>query len=282
MRIGVISGAHKPDRTGSVTDETLRLLAARGAVVTLMDPEERLIDLAQVRVEQDLYLLKSAAESALALAAALDVAGARILNPYPATVNIRDKVVATRLLQAAGAPLPATYMAAHPQQLAASLAEGPLVVKPYRGGSQGRGVQVVRSAAELEGLAGHPGLLFAQRYHQPDGRDHKIYVIGGQVFGLMRVWPAKTYEEKLGEPFRVPAEMCEIARRCGRAFGVDLFGLDSVVSDGRPYVVDVNAFPGFKGVPDAARLLADYILAACEKALPGGPPPGAAAGGAQA
>jgi hypothetical protein len=36
------------------------------------------------------------------------------------------------------------------------------------------------------------------------------------------------------------------------------------MSDGRPVVVDVNTFPGFKGVPDAGARLADYIY---DKAL---------------
>ena len=45
----------------------------------------------------------------------------------------------------------------------------------------------------------------------------------------------------------------------GDAFGIDLYGLDIVVSDDREYVVDINTFPGFKGVSGAGRLLADYI-----------------------
>ena len=262
------------DRSGSVMDQVVRLLAARGAAVTYLDPEERSVGLTDVRADQDVYLVKSAGEAALALAAALDAAGAWLLNSYPATARMKDKVLATTALRAAGVPLPATFVAAHPHQLAGLLAEGPLVVKPYRGGSQGRGVQVVRSAEELDGLAGHQGLLFAQRYHPPDGRDHKLYAIGGQVFGVRRTWPARTYEDKLGESLPVPPELEELARRCGRAFGAGLFGVDVVISEGRPYVVDVNAFPGFKGVPGAAGLLADYILAHGGPLPPaGGPAP---------
>jgi ribosomal protein S6--L-glutamate ligase len=63
--------------------------------------------------------------------------------------------------------------------------------------------------------------------------------------------------------------MSEITLRCGRAFGVDLFGLDIILSGGRPYVVDINTFPGFKGVPDAAKVLAAYIHSAAERALGG-------------
>ena len=76
---------------------------------------------------------------------------------------------------------------------------------------------------------------------------------------MRRVWPPKTLEDKLGEAFDVPEEMKQICFACGRAFGIDLFGLDIITSDGKPFVVDINTFPGFKGVPTAAALLADYV-----------------------
>ncbi|MGH9799104.1 MAG: hypothetical protein ACRD82_01970 [Blastocatellia bacterium] len=38
-----------------------------------------------------------------------------------------------------------------------------------------------------------------------------------------------------------------------------MYGLDIIESDRGPYVVDVNYFPGYKGVPNAAGLIADYI-----------------------
>jgi hypothetical protein len=43
-----------------------------------------------------------------------------------------------------------------------------------------------------------------------------------------------------------------------------LYGVDLITSDGKPYVVDINTFPGFKGVPNASELLADYVLSSIE------------------
>ena len=48
--------------------------------------------------------------------------------------------------------------------------------------------------------------------------------------------------------------------RCGETFGLSLFGMDVVISKGQPYVVDVNKFGSFIGVPDAPAKLADYVL----------------------
>ncbi len=260
MKIGIITKREKATKSGSVMQAAAALLEARGCACESIYPEDGRIDIAAVRNDCDLYLLKSGTEAALALAGVLDAMGARILNPYPTVVAMRDKIVSTRMLLAAGVPLPETWFAAKPAALADLLAAGPIVVKPFWAASQGRGVQVVRTPEELAAVETGEEIVFAQRYNAPDGRDHKLYVIGEQVFGVRRVWPPKTLEDKLGEPFDVPAEMREIALRCGRAFGIGLYGVDLIASGGRPFIVDINTFPGFKGVPDAASLLAEFIL----------------------
>jgi ribosomal protein S6--L-glutamate ligase len=275
MRIGMVMARHPRSKVSPIMPAVVELLDEWGAEVETICPEDELTQLADVRVEHDLYVLKSGSELALSLAGALHVAGATILNPFPVALACRDKVIATRMLQAAGVPTPDTYVAAHAGELSPLLDDGPLVVKPYRG-SNGVGVHVVWDPDQLDDIA-HSGVVFAQRYHKPEGRDRKIYVIGGQVFGVKRVWPARTWEEKLGEPFDITEELREIALACGGAFGIELYGLDIIVSDGHPYVVDISSFPGFKGVPDASLRLADYIYAAAERVLRGEPAVPAAA-----
>ncbi len=260
MKIGVITKREKATKSGSVMQEAIGLMQSRGVAFEMIYPEDACVDVAQVKADCDLYLLKSGTEAALSLAGVLHAAGAKILNPYPTVVAMRDKIISTKMLQAANVPLPETYFAAKPEQLAGLLKEGPVVVKPFWAASQGRGVQIIKTEDELASVTSDDGVIFAQRYHQPDGLDHKLYVIGEQVFGVRRVWPPKTLEDKLGEPFDVPAEMREIALDCGRAFGVGLYGVDLITSGGKPFVVDINTFPGFKGVPKAAGLLADYVF----------------------
>jgi ribosomal protein S6--L-glutamate ligase len=275
VRIGMVMARHPRSKVSPIMPTVVELLDEWGAEVETICPEERLTQLADLHVEHDLYVLKCGSELALSLAGALHAAGATILNPFPVALACRDKVIATRMLQAAGVPTPDTYVAAHAGELSPLLDDGPLVVKPYRG-SNGVGVHVVWDPDQLDDVA-HGGVVFAQRYHKPEGRDRKIYVIGGQVFGVKRVWPTRTYEEKLGEPFEITEELREIALACGRAFGMELYGLDIIVSDGHPYVVDISSFPGFKGVPDASLRLADYIYAAAERVLRGEPAVPAAA-----
>jgi ribosomal protein S6--L-glutamate ligase len=258
MRIAFLLTRHPPTRRSPIFPEVVRLLRARGANVDVVYPDERMTELRALRVDHDLYVLKSGSETALSLAGALHSLGAAILNPYPAAAICRDKIVASRVLDGAGIPAPPSYVASRPEQLIPLLEHGPLIVKPYRG-SQGRGVQIVHDAIELLENGVNGGPLFAQRYLQPEGRDRKIYRIGDEIFGVERVWPARSYREKLGRPFAVSGTLREIAFGCGSALGLSLFGFDVVISEGKSYLVDISSFPGFKGVPNAALRLADYI-----------------------
>jgi ribosomal protein S6--L-glutamate ligase len=259
MKIGVITKREKATKSGSVMQEAIGLLEARGVSFEIIYPEDGLVDIISVKDNCDLYLLKSGTEAALSLAGILHSIGARILNPYPTVLAMRDKIVSTKMLALADLPLPETWFATKSEQLVELLNDGPIIVKPFWAASQGRGVQIIETLEALSRLENTEGVIFAQRYHQPDDRDYKVYVIGDQVFGVRRLWPPKTLEEKLGEPFEVTDEMREIALGCGLVFGVGLYGVDLITSGSRPYVVDINTFPGFKGVPRAAELLAEYI-----------------------
>lgn len=269
MRIGFLL-----PRYGEPNDShmplVMRALSHQGVIVDVIQPLDRAIDLSTVRVEHDLYVLKRTNGLALSIAGALHAQGAAIVNPYPVTVALGDKIIAARILQSAGIPTPATYIVSRPSFLAPLLDEGPLVVKPYQG-SGGYGVRVIRTAVDLAAIPATKEPVLAQRYHPPAGRDRKIYSIGGRLFGVKKIFPARTQAEKHGEPFRPAPELCDIAVRCGQAFGIDLYGVDIIESNGTPYVVDICSMPGFKGVPDAASHLASYFhaYAAAERASRG-------------
>jgi ribosomal protein S6--L-glutamate ligase len=246
----------------------MQALADAGAVVDVIHPLDRLIDLSTLRVEHDLYVLRQMGGLAFSVAQTLHELGAAIVNPYPVSAALSDKIVTSRILQAAGVPMPATYVAAQADSLLPLLEAGPIIVKPYKGGG-GEGIRIVRNAAELAEVPRGREPMFVQRYHPPAGRDRKIYAIGGRLFGVKKVFPRQTEEEKQGEPFELTPELREIAVRCGEAFGIDLYGIDIIESEGTPYVVDMFSIPGFKGVPNAPLLLAAYFYAAAERASRG-------------
>ena len=269
LRIGFLVPSYSPQSTSHMPT-VMRALSDAGVVVDVVHPVKQMLELSKVRVEHDLYVLKKTNRLALSIAGALHAQGAAIVNPYPVTVALGDKIITSRILQTAGVPTPATYVASRPDQLGSLLDGGPLVVKPYQG-SEGFGVRVVRSGAELAAVPAGKEPVFVQRYHPPQGRDRKIYSVGGRLFGVKKIFPARTDEEKRGEPFTPTPELCEIARRCGRAFGIDFYSVDIIESEGKPYVVDMCSIPGCRGVPDGAAHLASYLYAAAERAARGQP-----------
>ena len=269
LRIAILMGRSFTDERGM--PEVVRLLGVLGAAARLLHLGDDLIDVARVRLDYDLYVLKNRNDLGMSVAADLHRAGAALLNPYPVSTLLRDRIVTFRVLRAAGVPVPETFVASHASQLLSALERGPLIIRPHRR-SRLRRSELVSNATELAALGPMEEPVLAQRYHAPDGPIHrKVYSIGSERFGVRRVRPARTPEETRGEPFPLTPELEDIARRCGSAFGIDLFGVDVVESDGRTYVIDVSSFPGFKGVPDASQRLARYIYAAAERAVRGEP-----------
>ncbi|MFQ5553907.1 MAG: RimK family alpha-L-glutamate ligase [Acidimicrobiia bacterium] len=265
MRVGMITRRHPTSRKSPIIPEVIRLLQQWGCLVDVIVPEDTSVDLKHLGPERDLHVLKSGTELALSYAGALEAGGATVVNTHRVSAALRDKIVASGVLVAAGIPVPETLVGGGFEELLPALEAGPLVIKPYRG-SQGVGVTVVSEPDELRTAVDGIETLFAQRYHEPDGPDHKIYSIGGKIFGVSRPWPVRTYRDKVGTPITISSELRDLAEACGAAFGIDLFGIDVIYSGGEPFVVDMSSFPGFKGVPDAGLRLADYIYDAARGA----------------
>ena len=78
------------------------------------------------------------------------------------------------------------------------------------------------------------------------------------MLGVQRTWPAPA--DRAGTPFTPGPALRDLARRAAAALGLVVGGVDVLMTPAGPVVVDVNAFPGFKGVPGAARCLADFLL----------------------
>ena len=147
-----LSPAEAP-RINPVTGEVIARLRERGARVDLLVAEDQVFDIGTLRPAHDLYVLKSKSPLTLSVAAILADAGAAVVNSVDACRLVRDKIVATALLAAAGVPVPASWATADAQRLRPLLGGGPLWLKP-QAGSKGRGVRRVSAATELCGRAG--------------------------------------------------------------------------------------------------------------------------------
>jgi ribosomal protein S6--L-glutamate ligase len=257
MRLYFILARRVPPVPSPVLVEVFDILRQRGFQLESAIPEEMVVRPDRLSVEHDLYVLKSHTELALSLAGVLAAEGARLLNPYASCLSTQDKIVASRRLRAAGVPAPRTWVTGQLSSLEPVVEERPLVVKPYRG-HRGADVTVIRSAADLAALGQPTVPMLVQEHVDGEVDDLKAYVVGTEVFAVRKPFSPTSFTRP-GRPCEVSSELRDIARACGRALGLGLYGVDLVESADGPVVVDVNTFPGYKGVPDVAPLIADYI-----------------------
>jgi ribosomal protein S6--L-glutamate ligase len=257
--------ARRPDGPSQIVTEVTERLRRRGLEVANAISEEVVERPGRLGAEADLWLLKSYTPLSLSLAGVLHRAGARVLNPYPACLAARDKIAAAQVLEAAGIPAPRSWVTGDLSLLAPLAREMPLVVKPYMGW-RGEGVRVVRSEAELLALPPPREPLLVQELLPGPGVDLRVYVAGERVFATRKPFSARSFSVP-GEEVPVTDEVRRIALRCGEAFGLGLYGLDLIEAPDGPRVVDVNYFPGYKGIPDAADAVAEYVIRYAEGAI---------------
>ena len=115
--------------------------------------------------------------------------------------------------------------------------------------------------------------VYVQKFAECDGVDRKIYVIGDEVFGIKRENPIYMYmRENLPKidvdtiqrrEFKPSTEMRSLAKILGKELNLKIFGFDLIKpinSKERYYLIDLNDFPGFQGIKNVPKILADYLL----------------------
>jgi ribosomal protein S6--L-glutamate ligase len=246
-----------PPGLGPVLEEVYERLRAQGVTVDDHIPEEQLFSCEEMVVAHDLYVLKSHTELALSSAGTLCALGARLLNPHRSCLLTQDKITSTKLLSDAGVPVPRSWVTDDYELLIPLLAEGPLIAKPHRG-HLGKGVSILHRTEDLALLSPTEGPFLFQRYLETDSEDVKTYVVGKRVFAVTKRFSPHSYQIH-GHPIELDARTRDTVLKCGEVLGLHLYGVDLVRTERGSCVVDVNYFPGYKGVPGAAKLIADYV-----------------------
>jgi ribosomal protein S6--L-glutamate ligase len=210
----------------------------------------------------DVVLLKSRSLQARQVAQTAERAGTLVVNPPAATAAALDRAATAEALDRAGVPAPRTWYFPALRDLAAVAAElpWPLVVKS-RTSSRRDLVRLVTSRSELVELLPEWGEepVAAQEFAANDGFDIKVWVIGADLSAARRRSALESTDKSSDEfldPADLPEDWTRAARDAGAALGLQLYGVDLLITGGRPVVVDVNPFPGFRG----ARGPADSLL----------------------
>ncbi len=194
----------------------------------------------EMHPQADLYLLKSHALQALDVAYHLEQCGARVVNGWAATLACQDRVLMTRYMNKAGLPWPHTWNFSslkyllEQDELLATL-PFPLIIKSRYSGRDDL-VGKLHNVDELQALAPQWSL------------------IDEQLFVARRRTPLERNAAKKDFPLtaeELPGDWVQITLEIGRVFNMRLYGVDLLSTERGPIIVDVNSFPGFRGVHGA-------------------------------
>ncbi len=215
----------------------------------------------------DLYLLKSHAQQALDVARALEQRGALVINSWASSLACQDRVLLAQRMEEERLPWPHTDSFTSLAQLLEqhdllTTLPFPFILKS-RYSSRGDLVAKVDNVEQLTSYvpqwSQEPVVL--QKFMAGDGWDIKFWVIDQHVFAARRRSPLAGAEKK-DDPLptdTLPAEWVRIVREIGRAFNLRLYGVDLLISNSEPVIVDVNSFPGFRGVPGADDAMVELV-----------------------
>ena len=242
-----------PQITGRVGSGTRSIRAAKiplsqvdGVLVRMMPPGS----LEQVVFRMD--ALQQVADS-----------GVPVMNPPRAIEASVDKYLALAKIEAHGLRVPPTWVGESARDAMEAFGElgGDVVVKPLFG-SEGRGlvrvVEVEVARRIFHALERIGSVLYLQKYIPNAGHDLRIFVLGNRAIGAIRRFaPTGDWRTNIAiggraEAVRVDIETEGLAMRAARAVGATMAGVDLLPSgDGGPYVLEVNAVPGWRALASA-------------------------------
>lgn len=214
-------------------------------------------------------------------------------------LRLVDRLACTVTLSLAGLPLPPTTVTEDAAEaLDAVLGYGRAVLKPLFT-SKARGMvlldagQLGREAAALVLARFHAAnrVLYIQQALDLRGQDLGVCFLGGEYLGTYARrkdispsaggagpdsggpdsggpgsgWSTSTASGGRYAAFDPPLEIIELAERAQKPFGLDFTCVDVALTDSGPYVFEVSAFGGFRGLRqargiDVAALFTAHVL----------------------
>ncbi len=106
--------------------------------------------------------------------------------------------------------------------------------------------------------------VFCQQYLGEFEIIYKVYVIDkwivsvtstNRLHDIMDFTPLELIHMRVSVDENFKHQILKI----GKVLGMPIFGIDYVIKDNIPYILDINDFPSFRKIPEAVSLISDYI-----------------------
>jgi len=288
MQIGVIS----KNREFWATTEIMKALQDKGVEpVYVKTPEIQLVLGATVDAVYEKKSLRALNSVVPRVGRSLTQLGMMLLKQFelmriPSTLSIeglttaRNKYLTLQALHAAGVDIPESVLIASRIKTEPTEYLSPPLVMKLLSGTQGVGVMRVRDVKEagpiIDTLSELDQMICLQKFLPNPGEDIRVFLVNGHVVAAMKrqaapnEWRSNIHMGGRGIPHKPSTSEAEISTKAAKAVGVEIAGVDLITVDEKPYVIEVNASPGFRGLlaatgVNAAASIAEYAISKAKR-----------------
>ncbi|HSX15979.1 MAG TPA: RimK family alpha-L-glutamate ligase [Candidatus Saccharimonadales bacterium] len=193
-----------------------------------------------------------------------------------AIVRSRDKFRAIQLLAKSKIDIPQTIFSRESAEIDDLIEKTgvPAIIKLAKG-TQGKGVVLAetRKAAKSVMQAFYvldTSILLQEYIEESAGADIRAFVVGNTVVASMRRqsldddFRSNLHQGGEGTPMKLTDDQAKLAVRAAKAMGLQICGVDFILSNRGPLVLEVNANPGLEGIErvtghNVAKKIIEYV-----------------------
>ncbi|HDS30955.1 MAG TPA: RimK family alpha-L-glutamate ligase [Firmicutes bacterium] len=205
-------------------------------------------------------------ENGIAMLDHLEASGVAVANNGDAIFTAHDTFKSLLKLKKAGLNVPHTarILSIKDLRIARKLIPGPPWILKTFTGAMGIGTMLMHKVDELEAICatlwalGQP-ILMQEYLHSKDEtiEDIRSLVIGNRVVGAIRrkatagEFRANVHKGGVAEAVELSKVDMKLAMKAAKSIGLNIAGVDWIVTRDGPLVLEVNATPGFQGFESA-------------------------------
>lgn len=203
----------------------------------------------------------------------LESIGVPVINRPTCIEKTVNKYYTSALLAVGGVPTPKTVVTENYNTAMAIFSEmQDVIVKPLFGSL---GLGIVRLTDEdtahrvFRAWEACNYVYYIQEFIPHNNRDMRAFVLGSKVIAsMLRIgdnWKTNINRGARAEAIKIGPELEELCFKTAAILGADYLGVDILINEeGKPYVIEANSVPGWKGLQkttnlDIASEIADFI-----------------------
>jgi len=206
--------------------------------------------------------------------------GVKVVNSASSIEKAVDKYRTLHILSKHGIPVPDTLVSENPNLAFKNLdlLGRNIVIKPLFG-SRGLGSTMLSDRDTIwrviQHLAYIRNVIYLQRYLEHYHRDIRAFIVGGRVIAAMirenpTSWKTNIARGARPKPIKLKGELEELAIKSAEILGCEVAGVDILMHNGNPYVLEVNSQPTWKGLQSVTRVniaeeIVKYVISEVKK-----------------